>query len=112
MLSRSLAVVAERNVSTEVTFGTFGNGASTTVRPFASFFSVIFGRFNGRAAPVVRVVPVGEGVFPKADPLEELVRLIQHVDANLFTHERLLVLEVLFADVERTRAIGFQPQTR
>ena len=38
-------------------FGTFGNGASTTVKPLASFFSVIFGRFNGRAAPG------GGGVF-------------------------------------------------
>ena len=33
----------------EVTFGTFGSGASTTVRPLESFFSVIFGRFKGRA---------------------------------------------------------------
>src|SRR5689334_23673702 len=49
--SRSLAVVAERNVSKAVTFGTFGSGASTTVSPFASFFSVILGRFNGRAGP-------------------------------------------------------------
>jgi hypothetical protein len=47
----SLAVVADLNVRIEVIFGTFGNGASTTVSPFASFFSVIFGRFNGRAGP-------------------------------------------------------------
>src|SRR5689334_7526267 len=49
--SRSLAVVAERNVSKAVTFGTFGSGASTTVSPFESFFSVIFGRFSGRGGP-------------------------------------------------------------
>src|SRR5688572_6337394 len=54
---RSAAVVAERNVRIDEIFGTFGNGASTTVRPFASFFSVIFGRFNGLAAPG------GGGVF-------------------------------------------------
>src|SRR6185369_10327720 len=49
--SRSLAVVADRNVSIAEIFGTLGSGASTTVNPFASFFSVIFGRFKGRAAP-------------------------------------------------------------
>jgi hypothetical protein len=31
------------------TLGTLGRGASTTVNPLASFFSVIFGRFKGRA---------------------------------------------------------------
>src|SRR5205085_4432776 len=55
--SRSLAVVADLNVRNDEIFGTFGNGASTTVRPLASFFSVIFGRFNGRAGPG------GGGVF-------------------------------------------------
>jgi hypothetical protein len=55
--TRSLAVVADLNVSIDETFGTFGNGASTTVSPFESFFSVIFGRFRGRAAPG------GGGVF-------------------------------------------------
>ncbi len=49
--SRSLAVVADLNVRIDETFGTFGNGASTTVSPFESFFSVIFGRFNGLAGP-------------------------------------------------------------
>src|SRR4029079_18545884 len=49
--------MADRNVSIEVTFGTLGNGARTTVRPLASFFSVIFGRLRGRAAPG------GGGVF-------------------------------------------------
>ena len=51
MSARSLAVVAERNVSIDETFGTLGNGARTTVSPLASFFSVIFGRLRGRAAP-------------------------------------------------------------
>src|SRR6185369_1361617 len=55
--SRSLAVVADRNVSIAEIFGTLGSGASTTVNPFASFFSVIFGRLSGRAAPG------GGGVF-------------------------------------------------
>jgi hypothetical protein len=39
------------NVSIAETFGTFGRGARITVKPLPSFFSVIFGRFNGLAAP-------------------------------------------------------------
>src|SRR6185503_6504121 len=55
--SRSAEVPAPLKDRMEVILGTLGNGASTTVRPLASFFSVIFGRLSGRAAPG------GGGVF-------------------------------------------------
>src|SRR5882672_2934567 len=49
--SRSAAVPAARKVRMVVTFGTLASGARTTVKPLLSFFSVIFGRFKGLAAP-------------------------------------------------------------
>ena len=61
---------------------------------------------------VVRVVPIGEGVFPKTDPFEELVWLVQHVDANFLADDRLLVLKVFCADVERAHAVRFEPQSQ
>ena len=57
------------------------------------------------AVTIVRVVPIGECVLPQTDPFEQLIRLIEHVDANFFTHHGLLVLQVLCADVERAHAI-------
>src|ERR1700682_5237374 len=55
--SRSAAVPAARKVRMVVNFGTLASGAMTTVKPLLSFFSVIFGRFKGLAAPG------GGGVF-------------------------------------------------
>ena len=41
---------------------------------------------------------------------KELVRLIQDVHANFFADHVLLVLQILFADIQRAHPIGFQPQ--
>src|SRR6266496_5046625 len=54
---RSAAAPAPRNVRIVVSFGTLGNGASTTVNPLLSFFSVICGRLSGL------IGPGGGGVF-------------------------------------------------
>jgi hypothetical protein len=66
--------------------------------------------FRQLSVTVMRVVPVGERVLPQTNPFEQPIRLVQHVYANLFTHDSLLVLEVLLADVERTHAIRFEPE--
>ena len=61
-----------------VTFGTFGSGAMMTVRPFANFFSVIFGRLSGRSAP-------GEGgVFCWAAAGNINARLSSSNDSRVF----------------------------
>ena len=58
----------------------------------------------------MRVEPVLVGVLPDVEPLEHRVGLIEDVDADFLADHVLLVLEVLFADVERAHSIGLQPE--
>src|SRR6266403_2897649 len=77
--SRSAAVPAARKVRVVVNFGTLASVAMTTVKPLLSFFSVIFGRLRGLAAPG------GGGVFCWAKALES-------ERANAQMHSRVFML--------------------
>src|SRR6266851_4308891 len=75
--SRSAAVPAARKVRMVVTFGTLSSDLRTTVKPLLSFFSVIFGRFKGLAAPG------GGGAFCWAKALES-ERANAQMDSRVF----------------------------
>ena len=64
------------------------------------------------AVAVVVVFPLTEGLLADVDPHETAVGLVLHVDANLFLHHILLVLQGLFIEVQGLHAVGFQPQHR
>ena len=61
------------------------------------------------AVEVVRVVPVRVRLLRQAEPLEGAVRLVEHVDADLFADHVLLVLQRLRRDLQRPHAVGLEP---
>jgi len=64
------------------------------------------------AVAVVVVFPLLEGLLVDVEPHEAAIGLVLHVDADLFLHHVLLVLQGALVEVERGHAVGFKPQRR